>query len=306
MQRRLAAIMAADMVGYSRLMAADEHNTVIRHKSHRKALIDPKIADHGGRVFKTTGDGFLAEFSSVVDAVQCAVAIQQSIQEQEAAASAEQRIAYRIGINLGEMLVDDGDVFGDGVNVAARLEQIADAGGVCVSDVVYQNVRSKLDLTFEGLGPRALKNIPGEMLVYRIAFPGAPAPVTAASKPKLPDKPSIAVLPFTDMSGQGDTAFFADAITEELTAALSRVRDLFVISRHSSSVYKDKTMRVEDVARELGVRFVLEGSVRVAGNRVRVTAQLIDGLSGGHIWVERYDSILATYLTCRTRSRATS
>jgi adenylate cyclase len=295
MQRRLAAIMAADMVGYSRLMAADEGGTIQRQKSYRRDLIDPKVGDHGGRVFKSTGDGYLVEFSSAVSAVQCAVEIQRAIADLEANVSTEQRIEYRVGINLGDILVDEDDIFGDGVNVAARLEQLADAGGICISDVVYQNVKSKLDLRFENLGAKALKNIPREIQVYRVR-PHANAPTvsspTGMDNPALPAKPSIAVLPFTNMSNVHDQEFFADGITEDLITALSRIRELFVISRNSSFVYKGRAVRIEDVARELGVRYILEGSVRVAGNRVRVTAQLIDGLSAGHVWAERFDESL--------------
>lgn len=296
MQRRLAAIVAADMVGYSRLMAADESGTISRHKSHRKDLIDPSIAAHNGRVVKATGDGLLVEFSSVVNAVQCAVEIQGAIVEQESTGAAERQMLYRIGINLGDIVVDGDDIFGDGVNVAARLEQLADAGGVCISDVVYQNVKSKLDLRFESLGAKALKNIPGEIQIYRIrpksALAATSGPMPLNDKPNLPSKPSIAVLPFTNMNNVRDQEFFADGMTEDIITALSRIRELFVISRNSSFVYKGRAVRIEDVARELGVRFVLEGSVRVAGNRVRVTAQLIDGHSGGHVWAENFDGDL--------------
>jgi adenylate cyclase len=279
-QRRLAAIIAADMVGYSRLMAADETGTITRHKTLREMLIDPTVASHGGRVVKSTGDGFLIEFSSILHAVQCAVEIQKTVAEQEAEASDENRIQYRIGINLGEIVVDRGDILGEGVNIAARLEQLAEAGGVCISDVVYQNVKSKLDLKFESLGMKALKNIPGEIKVYRVRTEQPSGElIPTKQKPTIPGKPSIAVLPFTNMSSVRDQEFFADGMTEDLITALSRITELFVISRNSSFVYKGRAVRLEDVARELGVRHILEGSVRVAGNRVRVTAQLIDGFS---------------------------
>ena len=288
--------MAVDMVGYSRLMAADETGTITRHKTYRADFIDPKVAKHDGRVVKATGDGFLVEFSSVVHAVQCAVEIQKAVAEQETEGSKDNRIQYRIGINLGDIVVDEGDIFGDGVNVAARLEQLADAGGVCISEVVYQNVKSKVNLQFESLGPRALKNIPGETQVYHIRTGGSATPVSnpivLKDRPKLPSKPSIAVLPFANMSSVRDQEFFADGMTEDIITALSRIRELFVISRNSSFVYKGRAIRIEDVARELGVRHILEGSVRVAGNRVRVTAQLIDGLSGGHVWAENFDGNL--------------
>lgn len=296
MERRLAAIMAADMVGYSRLMAADETGTIMRHKIYREQLIDPAVAKYDGRIVKATGDGFLAEFSSVIHAVQCAAEIQETIAGQEAKESKERRIQYRIGINLGDIVADGGDIFGEGVNVAARLEQLADAGGVCISDLVYRNVKSKLDLKFESLGATALKNIPGEHLVYRIrpgsTSPAASSPLALRDNSALPSKPSIAVLPFTNMSSVRDQEFFADGMTDDIITALSRIRELFVISRNSSFVYKGRAVRLEDVARELGVRFILEGSVRVAGNRVRVTAQLIDGLSGGHVWAENFDGDL--------------
>jgi TolB-like protein/class 3 adenylate cyclase len=274
--------MAADMVGYSRLMAADESGTIMRHKSCRQEVIDPRIADHDGRVVKATGDGFLVEFSSVVDAVQCAVEIQGTIAEQEAKISTEKRIQYRIGINLGDIIDDEGDIFGDSVNVAARLEPLADAEGVCVSDFVYQNVKTKLNLRFENLGPKAIKNIPEAIQVYRVRTSDAVSQaklnsMTSAVTPKLPSKPSIVVLPFTNMSSDREQDFFADGMTEDLITALSRIRELFVISRNSSFIYKGRAVRLEDVARELGVRFILEGSIRVAGKRVRVTAQLIDG-----------------------------
>jgi adenylate cyclase len=294
LERRLAAIMAADMVGYSRLMAADETGTITRQKTLREALIDPTISRHDGRVVKATGDGFLAEFSSVLHAVKCAVEMQSAVAEQEAEASDDNRIQYRIGINLGDIVVDAGDIFGDGVNIAARLEALAEAGGVCISDVVYQNVKSRLNLKFESLGTRSLKNIPGGIQVHRILLdePAKPLSSAANEKPSLPRKPSIAVLPFTNMSSVRDHEFFADGMTEDLITALSRIPELFVISRNSSFVYKGRAVRVEDVARELGIRHVLEGSVRVAGNRARVTAQLIDGLSGSHVWAENFDGNL--------------
>jgi adenylate cyclase len=294
-ERRLAAIMAADMVGYSRLMAADESGTILRHKFYRQAVIDPKVSHHGGRVFKATGDGFLVEFPSAVHAVQCAVEIQTAIAEHEKKGSHRQ-IQYRVGISLGDLVIDEGDIFGDGVNVAARLEQLADAGGVCISDVVYQNVKSKLSFAFESLGRKELKNIPGEVQVYRVqigeAASGGASHQSAKDKPTLPGKPSIAVLPFVNMSNSRDHEFFADGMTEDIITALSRIRELFVISHNSSFVYKGRKVRIEDVAHELGVAFILEGSVRVAGNRVRVTAQLIDGHSGGHVWAENFDGNL--------------
>jgi adenylate cyclase len=228
LERRLAAIMAADMVGYSRLMAADEMGTITRHKTLRETLIDPMVARHDGRVVKATGDGFLVEFSSVLNAVKCAIGIQTAVAEHEADDSSDNRIQYRIGINLGDIVVDAGDIFGDGVNVAARLEALADAGGVCISDLVYQNVKSKLDVKFESLGTKALKNIPGEIQVYRIRLDEPLRPLSPAApkgRPTLPRKPSIAVLPFANMSSVRDQEFFADGMTEDIITALSRIRE---------------------------------------------------------------------------------
>jgi adenylate cyclase len=290
-QCRLAAILAADVVGYSRLMAADEPGTLATLKARRREVLMPLVAQHQGRVFKVAGDGVLVEFGSAVNAVECAVELQQAMASANRGVPPDRQVILRVGINLGEVMVEGNDFYGDGVNVATRLEQLAEAGGVCISDVVYQNVKSKLDLRFESLGAKALKNIPGETQVYWV-HPHAPAvsePVPHGDKPKLPDKPSIAVLPFTNMSSVHDQDFFADGMTEDIITALSRIAELFVISRNSSFVYKGRAVRPEDVAQELGVRFLLEGSVRVAGNRVRVTAQLIDGRSGGHVWAETFD-----------------
>jgi adenylate cyclase len=292
MERRLAAILAADMVGYSKLMAVDETGTIDRQKMHRSALIDPKIAQYGGRIVKTTGDGLLVEFPSVVDAVQCAIEIQRAMPDREAEVPDASRIRYRIGINLGDIVVDGDDILGDGVNIAARLEGLSEPEGLCISDVVYQNIQGKLDLTFDDLGERTLKNMERKVRVWR----WTDTPNLAANEPKpasaalpLPEKPSIAVLPFTNMSGDAEQEYFSDGITEDIITELSRFRDLFVIARNSSFAYKNKSAKVQEVAKDLGVRYVVEGSVRAAGKRVRVTAQLIDGLSGHHIWAERYD-----------------
>ncbi len=293
-ERRLAAILATDMVGYSRLMEADEAGTIARQKAHRKELIDPKIAEHKGRIVKSTGDGLLVEFASVVDAVQCAADVQAGMAEREAEVPQEQRIQYRVGINLGDIVIDGDDILGDGVNVAARLEGQAEPGGVCISGVVHQSVEGKLDLTFEDLGEQKVKNIKRPVRVYRVLMDGrgAGAAGTAADTGpalELPDKPSIAVLPFQDMSAGKDQEYFADGIAEDIITGLSRNRRVFVIARNSTFTYKDKSVDVKRVSQELGVRYVLEGSVRKARSRVRITAQLVDATTGNHVWAERYD-----------------
>ncbi len=291
MTRRLAAILAADMVGYSRLMGADETGTITRQKALHGDVIDPAIAEHGGRVVKTTGDGLLVEFPSVADAVACAVAVQTGLAGHEVDRPEAWRIRYRIGINLGDIVIDGDDILGDGVNIAARLEALADAGGIFISGDVYRQVRNKLDLEFEDLGERRVKNIAEPVRTYRVALAvaaGKPAP-PAANHPALPDKPSIAVLPFNNMSGDPEQEYFADGITEDIITDLSKISGLFVIARNSSFAYKGQSPDLRQVSRELGVRYVLEGSVRKAGGRVRINAQMIDGSSGGHLWAERYD-----------------
>jgi adenylate cyclase len=290
--RRLAAILAADVAGYSRLMGADEEGTLERLKALRRELLDPKIAEHKGRIVKTTGDGLLVEFASVVDAVRCAVAVQQVMPERNAGVAADNRIELRIGINLGDVIVEGDDLYGDGVNIAARIEALADAGGVFVSNTVHDHVRDRLPFLFEDLGEQHVKNIARPVRVYRVgdASPRAPAP-TAPELP-LPDKPSIAVLPFANMSGDPDQEYFADGMVEEIITALSRIRWLFVIARNSSFSYKGESPDVKQVGRELGVRYVLEGSVRKGGNRVRITGQLIDAATGTHLWADRFDGSL--------------
>jgi adenylate cyclase len=290
--RRLAAILAADVAGYSRLIGADEGGTLQALKAIRAELIDPTIAAHNGRLVKTTGDGLLVEFSSVVDALQCATEVQAGMAERSAAAAANKRIEYRIGINVGDIAVEDGDIFGDGVNVAARLEALAEPGGICVSARVQEDAAGKLDLAFEDLGEQALKNIARPVRVYRVAT--GPVSATAAETPALalPDKPSIAVLPFANMSGDPEQEYFADGMVEEIIRALSRIRWLFVIARNSSFTYKGPAVDVKQVGRELGVRYVLEGSVRKAGGRVRITAELIDAIGGTHLWADRFDGSL--------------
>jgi adenylate cyclase len=290
--RRLAAILAADVAGYSRLMGADEEGTLERLKALRRELIDPTIAEHHGRIVKTTGDGLLVEFASVVDAVRCAVEVQQAMPERDAGIAADNRIELRIGINLGDVIVEGDDLYGDGVNIAARIEALADAGAVFVSNTVYVHVCDRLPFVFEDLGEQQVKNIARPVRVYRVREAGATAKSPAAPTLPLPDKPSIAVLPFANMSGDPEQEYFADGMVEEFITALSRVRWLFVIARNSTFTYKGRAADVKQVGRELGVRYVLEGSVRKAGGRVRITAQLIDALRGTHLWADRFEGSL--------------
>ncbi len=286
-QRRLAAILVADVVGYSRLIRADEEGTLDRLKVLRNDLIDPKISEHQGRVVKLMGDGMLAEFPSVVDAVRAAAEVQQAVAERNADLPQEQRIEFRVGINLGDVVIDGDDIHGDGINVAARLEGLAEPGGICVSGMVYEGVRDRIDIPFEDMGEQEFKNINRPVRVWRWA-PRASARSEAAQL-ALPDKPSIAVLPFDNMSGDPEQEFFVEGMAEDIITALSKFRWFFVVARISSFIYKDRLVDVKQVARELGVRYVVEGSVRRSGNRLRITVQLIDALSGNHIWAERYD-----------------
>jgi adenylate cyclase len=290
-QRRLAAILVADVAGFSRLMGEDEDGTLAALTAHRVELIEPGIEANRGRVFKTTGDGLLAEFTSVLDAVRCAVALQEGMRERNADVPENRRIDFRIGVNLGDVIVQDDDVFGDGVNVAARLEGLAEPGGVCVSDMVQQAVRSKLDLAFDDLGPQRVKNIGEPVRAFLIREGALPAAPSAArhETPPLPEKPSVAVLPFENISGDPEQEYFSDGITEDIITELSKISGLFVIARHSAFTYKGKSVTLKQVGRELGVRYVLEGSVRKAGNRLRITAQLIDATTDHHLWAERYD-----------------
>jgi adenylate cyclase len=283
--RRLAAILAADVAGYSRLMGADEEGTLARLKALRAGLIDPAIAGHNGRIVKTTGDGLLVEFASVVDAMRCAMAWQRAMADR--AQPADARIEFRIGVNLGDIIIDEGDIFGDGVNIAARLEAMAEPGGICISRTVLTQTRGKLDFPVEDLGDQALKNIAQPVHVFRVLAEETAVPEPAALA--LPEKPSIAVLPFQNMSGDAEQEYFADGIAEDVITLLSKSRGLFVIARNSTFTYKGRAIDVKTVGRELGVRYVLEGSVRKAGGRVRVTAQLIEAATGGHLWAERYD-----------------
>jgi TolB-like protein/class 3 adenylate cyclase len=292
--RRLAAILAADLAGYSRLMGADEEGTLERLKALRRELLDPKIAEHHGRVVKTTGDGMLVEFASVVDAVRCAVAVQRAMPERNTGVGADSRIELRIGINLGDVIVEGDDLYGDGVNIAARIEALADAGGILVSNTVHDQVRDRLPFLFEDLGEQQVKNIARPVRVYRVRDLGAAKSPLAPAQPvlPLPDKPSIAVLPFANLSGDPEQEYFVDGMVEEVITALSRIRWLFVLARNSSFTYKGQAVDVKQVGRELGVRYVLEGSVRKAGQRVRITGQLIDAVTGAHLWADRFDGSL--------------
>ena len=298
MQRKLAAILAADMVGYSRLIRADEDGTLLALRALRDDLIDPAVAAHHGRIVKLMGDGILAEFASAVSAVTCAVALQQAITARTADTPEPERIVFRIGINLGDVVIDGDDIHGDGVNVAARLESLAAPGAVCISEAVHDQVRDRLDLAFADLGAQAVKNIDRPVRAWQWSGDAAPppptdAPATDPPPPTPPDKPSVAVLPFHNLSADPEQTYFSDGITEEIITALSRVRHFFVIARNSTFAYQGASPDVRTVATELGVRYVVEGSVRKAANRVRLTAQLVDGATAGHLWAERYDRDLA-------------
>ncbi len=298
--RKLAAILAADVVGYSQLAGVDEERTLARLRSLRSDLLDPTIAARNGRVVKRTGDGLIVEFRSVVDAVRCAVEIQNAMPERNAGLPEDRRIEFRIGVHLGDVVEEsDGDLMGDGVNIAARLEGVAEPGAICLSEDAYRQVKARLDLTVRDLGATALKNIAEPVRVYALRVgrpvperPTGPSDVTSANMPgpvALPDKPSIAVLPFANMSGDAEQEYFADGISEDIITALSKLPPLFVIARNSSFTFKGKNVHVAEVGKSLGVRYILEGSVRKAGDRVRITAQLIDSTTGGHLWAERFD-----------------
>jgi adenylate cyclase len=289
--RRLAAILAADVAGYSRLIGADEGGTLERLRALRRELLDPKIAQHRGRLVKTTGDGLLVEFGSVVDALRCAVEVQRGMTGRNTGVPPDNRIEFRIGINMGDIVVEDGDIFGDGVNVAARLEALAEPGGICVSARVQEDAAGRLDLAFDDLGEQQLKNIARPVRAYRVVTFARPAITRPGADPPLPDKPSIAVLPFQNMSGDPEQEYFADGMVEEIITAFSRIRWLFVIARNSSFTYKGQ-VDVKQVGRELGVRYVLEGSVRKAGQRVRITGQLINAANGAHLWADYFDGSL--------------
>jgi len=289
-ERRLTAIFAADMVGYSRLMEVDEQDVIKRQSEHRKELIDPSFAKYDGRIVKLMGDGMLVEFASVVDAVQCAVEIQQEMTAREAGVPADRRICYRVGINLGDIVIDGDDILGDGVNVAARLEGLALPGGICISDVVHQSVVGKIGVAFEDLGEQKVKNIERPLKVFRVLVDAQKEKGNSLAAPS--DKPSIAVLAFNNMSGDPEQEYFSDGLTEDIITGLSRIKDLLVIARNTSFTYKGQAVDVKQVGQELGVRYVLEGSVRRGGDRVRVTGQLIDTQTGGHVWADRYDGKL--------------
>lgn len=303
-ERRLAAVLAADVAGYSRLMGADELGTLAALKACRRAIVHPAIARHNGRIVKTTGDGVLVEFGSAVDAVTCAIAVQARMAERNRAE--EPQIVFRIGINVGDIILDGGDIFGDGVNVAARVENECEPGGVYLSDDAFRQVRSKTRFVFDDVGERTLKNIERPVRVYAVRLPVAvPEHPSAAAQssnrvlgnaisdrnepPALPEKPSIAVLPFQNMSGDSEQEYFADGIVEDIITALSHFKSLFVIARNSSFTYKGKSVDIKQVGRELGVRYVLEGSVRKAGNRVRITGQLIEAATNHHLWADKFD-----------------
>ncbi|MER9175749.1 adenylate/guanylate cyclase domain-containing protein [Mesorhizobium sp. M0955] len=287
MEQRLAAILAADMAGYSRLMEADESGTLARLRTHRIELVDPAIAKNKGRIIKTTGDGMLVEFQSVTDAVKCAVEIQQRMKRRNSDVPQARRIEFRIGINLGDIIFDDEDIFGDGVNIASRIEQLADVGGICVTAAVATQIADRLEIAMEDLGEKTLKNISRPVRLYRVGFDSPALPEVEAKRSI--SKPSIVVLPFTNMSGDPEQEFFADGLTEDIITELSRHHELFVISRNSSFVYKNRAVNVREVAEKLTVQYLVEGSVRKIGDRVRVTVQLIDTANDAHIWADKYD-----------------
>lgn len=292
MERRLAAIMLTDIVAYSRLMGLDEEGTIARQREHRKSVFEPAIGQHGGRVVKSTGDGLLVEFPSVVDAARCAIAVQNILADSDTDVPDAQRIQYRIGINLGDIVIDGDDILGDGVNVAARLEGLAKPGGLCVSGSVHDQLVGKLNAVFEDAGEQPVKNVPRPVRVWQWQPDQTVQSSPLIDEPPLPDKPSIAVLPFENMSTDPEQEFFADGMTEDIITELSRFEDLFVIASNTSFTYKTLRQDVKEIASALGVRFLLEGSVRKAGQRVRITAQLINGHDGRHVWAERYDGAL--------------
>ena len=333
LSRKLAAIVSADVVGYSRLMAGDEEGTLARLKAHREALIDPKIAEHNGRIVKLMGDGMLVEFASVVDAVRACVEIQRGMTERNAEVPEDRQITLRVGVNLGDVMIEDDDIYGDGVNVAARLQELADPGGICISNSAYEQIRDRIDVGLEDMGEVEVKNIPRPVRVYRVLLEGeAPAMMPPAGRRRLdhwaiagtvavilvlvaggvlwwlepwttdvepasiermafplPEKASLAVLPFDNLSGDSGQEFFVDGFTESIITTLARAPQLFVIARNSTFTYKGKPVKVQQVAEELGVQYVLEGSVQRSGETIRISAQLIDALSGKHLWAQRYD-----------------
>jgi len=298
MERRLAAILAADVVGYTRLMEADEVGTLAALKARRQDILRPLLAKHHGRVVKVTGDGVLVEFASVLNAVQCGVQLQDAMDSANAELPEDRHIVLRVGINLGDIIVEGGDIYGDGVNIAARLEAAAAPGTVLISGKVREEVASKLGLAFDDLGQQSLKNLAAPVQVYRVSVPGSSGPAAAPSKVTGPAKPSIAVLPFVNMSGNPEQQYFSDGVTEDIITELSRFHSLIVIARNSSFQYRDKATEIRRTARELGVEYVVEGSVRQASERLRITAQLVDATTGGHVWPS------ATIATFRMFSRS--
>jgi adenylate cyclase len=302
MERRLTAIVAADVANYSRLVGDNEEDTLAALKAHRNAFIDPTVHEHRGRIVKTMGDGLLVEFASAVDAVRCAVEIQRGMGERNAGIPDDRQITFRIGVNVGDIVVEDGDIFGDGVNVAARLQALADPGNVLASGSAYEHVRDKLGFTFEDIGEHTVKNIARPVQIYRVFSDSAAqrASPRMATLP-LPDKPSIAVLPFANMSDDPEQEYFAAGMAEEIITALSRCHSLFVIARNSSFAYKGKSVDVRQVGRELGVRYVLEGSVRRSGNRLRFISQLIVAASGTHIWADRFEGEISDVFALQDR-----
>jgi adenylate cyclase len=307
-ERRLAAVLAADVAGYSRLMGRDEESTLANLKSFRKTLIDPAIAAYRGRIVKTTGDGMLVEFASAVDAARCAVEVQRSVAAQNADVPQDVRIEFRIGIHLGDIIIDDNDIFGDGVNIAARLEGIAEPGGVCVSDDAHRQIRGKIDIAFDDMGEQTLKNISEPMRAWNMRLAGETARATRSSPSPmllqdlvLPDKPSIVVLPFDNMSAEAGQDYLADGIVEAITAALSCIRSFFVIARSSAFTYKGRATNARDVGRELGVAYLLEGSVQKAGTRLRIIVQLIETEGGAHVWSSRFDGAIDDFFDLEDR-----
>ena len=299
LERRLAAVLAADVAGYGLLMGRNEEATLTQLKAFRKTIVDPTIAAHRGRIVKTTGDGMLVEFASAVDAARCAVEVQRGVALENVDVPPHARIEFRIGIHVGDIIFDDNDIFGDGVNIAARLEGIAEPGGICISDDAQRQIRGKLDSPFEDMGPQNLKNITEPMRAWRLSVDAKSSEYLSAERSAgiaqplaLPDKPSIAVLPFQNMSSDPEQDYFADGMVEDIITALSRYHGLFVIARNSSFTYKGQAVDIKRVGRELGVRYVLEGSVRKIPGRVRVTAQLIDASTGAHLWADRFDGAM--------------
>jgi adenylate cyclase len=307
-ERRLAAVLAADVAGYSRLMGRDEERTLANLKSFRKTLFDPAIAAHRGRIVKTTGDGMLVEFASAVDAARCAVEVQRGMAGQNADIPQDLRIEFRIGIHVGDIIIDDNDIFGDGVNIAARLEGIAEPGGVCISDDAHRQIRGKIDIAFDDIGEQTLKNIAEPMRAWHIRLAGEAAPaIRSSSSPiqvqdlALPDKPSIVVLPFDNMSAQPGQDYLADGIVEAITAALSCIRSFFVIARSSAFTYKGRATNARQIGKELGVAYLLEGSVQKAGNRLRIIVQLIETEGGAHVWSSRFDGAIDEFFDLEDR-----